>query len=139
VTDAVAVAVASALAGKVAEAALAGGRTACNALLKTVRERFGRDKVAVKALEAALRKPEDEFAVAELADTLKRVMAEDTAFAAQVRTLWLRASTELSVGDDGVSNSVSGIVRGNLIQARDMRVEGGIHFGDASPPERPKP
>ena len=134
-TDAVAVAVASALAGKVAEAALAGGRSACGALLKAVRERFGRDKIAVAALEAAQCRPGDEFVVAELARVLERVMAEDAAFAAQVRVLWSRASVELSVGDDGVINSVTGTVSGHLIQARDMHVEGGLRLGDVRPPE----
>jgi hypothetical protein len=61
-------------------------------------------------------------------------MAEDTAFATQVCGLWQQASVELSAGDDGVVNSVTGAVSGHLIQARDLHVKGGINLGDVKPP-----
>jgi hypothetical protein len=44
----------------------------------------------------------------------------------------------LSAGEGGVVNSATGPVGGHLMQARDVQVEGGLHFGDVQrPDERP--
>ncbi len=136
-TDAVVLAVASALASKAAEAAFAAGRSACGALVKVVRDRFSRDDSAAKALEVAQRRPEDEWALTELARALECIMKEDASFAAEIRDLWPRARMELSAAEGGVVNSVTGTVSGHLIQARDVHIEGGLHLGDvrsSSPP-----
>jgi hypothetical protein len=125
------VAVASALAGKVAEAALSGARGSWNALMRLVRERFAREGAAAAALNAAQVQPADQAAVHELSRVLDRVAAADPGFAEQVRALWPLAREELSVRDGAVLNVSSGTVSGHLIQARDLRVEGGLHLGDA--------
>jgi hypothetical protein len=135
-TDPVMLSVASALAGKAAESALAGAQSACAALVRTVRERFGRDKEAAAALDAACSRPDDGAAVAELAAALERVAATDASFAAQLRGLWPRVSQELSAREGGVVSSVTGTVGGHLIQARDLKVDGGLHLGDVRGPER---
>lgn len=122
--------VAAVVAAKAAEAAVQGGKDACAALVRLVRERFGRDKEATAALEMARGDPEAEAAVAGLAQALERLVSADDDFAARVRELWPQVAAELSASDDGVVNSVTGTIGGHLMQARDVRVEGGLHFGD---------
>lgn len=133
--DEITMALASALAGKAAEAAVGGARGVWNALVRLVRERFTRDDAAAKALDAAQAEPEDQAAVHKLSRALDRVAAVDPEFAEQVRALWLPASQELSVPDGGVLNVSTGTVTGHLIQARDLRIEGGLHLGDARSPD----
>jgi hypothetical protein len=122
--------VAAAVAGKAAEMAVQGGKDACAALVRLVRERFGHDKEAAAALEAAGRSPHDEAAIAGLTLALERMVAADAGFAARIGELWPRAALELSASEGGVVNSATGSVSGHLMQARDVRVEGGLHFGD---------
>jgi hypothetical protein len=125
--------VANALAGQVAEAAVQGGKAACAALVRLVRERFGHDKQAAAALEVARSSPGDEAALAGLAQVLERLVSADADFGARLRELWPQAAAELSAGDGGVVNSSTGSVGGHLMQARDVRVEGGLHFGGVPP------
>jgi HEAT repeat protein len=127
--------IATAVAGKAAELAVQGGKEACAALIKLIRERFSQDRAAAAALEAAQGKPAQDAAVADLARALERLTSEDAVFAAQVHQLWPRARAELSASDGGIVNSATGSVGGHLMQARDVRVEGGLHFGDVQPPE----
>ena len=122
--------VAAAVASRAADLAVQGGKEACATLVRLIRERFGRDKAAAAALEAACGSPQDETAIARLALELERLVLADASFAARVRELWPRAAAELSVRDDGMVNSAPGTVGGHLMQARDIRVEGGLHFGD---------
>ncbi|MER7279633.1 hypothetical protein ABT369_34840 [Dactylosporangium sp. NPDC000244] len=49
--------------------------------------------------------------------------------ASTLRNLWRELSPHLIAGHGGVTNSVYGIVEGNVVQARD--VHGGITFGGA--------
>lgn len=124
-------AVASALAGKAAEAAFQGARGAWGALVRLVRERFAcDDRDAVAALEAVRERPRDEAVVRELAAALSRIAGVDTGFAAELRALWPQARVELSATGGGVANSSSGTVGGHLVQARDLHVQGGLHLGD---------
>jgi hypothetical protein len=128
--DPVISAVAAAVAGQAAEAAIAGGKNACAVLIRLIRERFGRGTDASAALEQAQENPENEVAVAAVASALERLVAADASFAVRLRELWTQASLELSATDGGVTNSVTGSVGGHLMQARDLHVEGGLHFGD---------
>lgn len=128
--DEIMMAVASALAGKAAEAAVDGARGAWGALVRLIRGRFDRDRGATEALEAAQAQPSDQGAVQELGQALERVAAADPGFAEQMRALWPQASAELSARDGGVINVNTGTVGGHLIQARDLRIEGGLNLGD---------
>lgn len=128
--------VAAAVAGKAAEAAIQGGKTACAALIKLVRERFSRDKEATAALETAYGNPADTAAVAGLELVLERLVLADADFDAQIRELWPQAAAELSASEGGVVNSATGSVGGHLMQARDVQVEGGLHFGDVRRPDQ---
>jgi hypothetical protein len=133
VADEIMMAVASALAGKVADAAAGGARSAWDALVRLVRDRFAHDEVASAALATAYSRPTDQLAVRELGEALERVGAADPGFEEQVRALWSRASAELSATNDGVLNVSTGTVSGHLIQARDLHIEGGLHLG--APPD----
>jgi hypothetical protein len=133
--DEITTALAAALAGKAAEAALGGARDAWNTLVRLIRQRFARDDAAAAALEAAQAQPEDQSAVQELSRALGRVAAADPGFAQRVRTLWPLASAELSARDGGVVNVATGTIGGHLIQARDLHVQGGMHLGDISDPD----
>jgi len=133
VADEIRMAVASALAAKVAEAAAGGVRSAWDALVRLVRDRFVYDGVASAALTTAQSRPTDQLAVRELGDALERVGVADPDFAAQVRVLWSELSAELSATSGGVLNVSTGTVSGHLIQARDLHIEGGLHLG--APPD----
>jgi hypothetical protein len=136
-SDPVISSVAAAVASRIAELAVQGGKEACVALVRLIRERFGRDKAAAGALEAACGSPRDEAAIARLALELERMAGADDHFAARIRELWPQAAAELLAADGGVVNSATGSVGGHLMQARDVRVEGGLRFGDVqSPGER---
>jgi hypothetical protein len=111
-----------------------GGKEACAALVRLIRERLGRDKAASSALEAARGTPGDAAATARLALALERMAAEDEAFASRLRSLWQQAATEMSASGGGVVNSATGTVGGHLIQARDVRVDGDLRFGDVQRP-----
>ena len=134
IPDPVISSVAAAVAGKAVEAALQGGKSACAALVRLVRERFSRDTEAAAALEAARGDPEDTAAVSGLALVLERLVLADADFGARIRELWPRAAAELSASEGGVVNSATGSVGGHLMQARDVQVEGGLHFGDVQRP-----
>jgi hypothetical protein len=133
VADEIMMALASALAGKVAEAAAGGARSAWDALVRLVRDRFARDNAASVALTTAQTRPTDQLALRELGDALERVGAADPGFAEQVRTLWSQVNAGLSAASGGVLNVNAGTVSGHLIQARDLHVEGGMHLG--APPD----
>jgi hypothetical protein len=135
--DPVISAVAAAVAGKAAEAAVHAGKEACAALVRLVRDHLGRDKQAEATLELARSHPADEAALAELTHALERLAAADRDFALRMRELWPRAAAELSVGEGAVMNSATGSVGGHLMQARDVRVEGGLHFGDVRSSKEP--
>jgi hypothetical protein len=135
-SDPVISSIAAVVAGKAAEAAVQGGMSACTALVRLVRERFSRDKEARTALEAAKSKPEDAAAVAGLALVLERLVLADAGFGARLRELWPQAAAELSAREGGVVNSATGSIGGHLMQARDVQVEGGLHFGDVQRPDQ---
>ena len=123
--------IANVVASKAADALVQGGQNACAALVKLVRERFSRDKAATAALETASSNPEKGEAVADLAETLERLVLADADFEACLRKLWPMVEAELSASEGGVVNSATGSVGGHLMQARDVRIEsGGLHFGD---------
>jgi hypothetical protein len=130
VADEIMMAMASAMAGKFAEAAIGGARGAWQKLIRLVRDRCAHDKVASAALAAADERPTDEVAVRALGQALEHLASADSNFAERVRLLWPQASAELSAASGGVLNVNSGTVSGHLIQARDLHIEGGLHLGD---------
>ena len=126
--------IATAVAGQAAELAVQGGKEACAALVRLIRERFSHDKAATAALEAARGQPAQDAAVADLARALERLTSQDAAFADRIRELWPLARAELSASDGGVVHSATGSVGGHLMQARDVKVTDGLRFGDVQRP-----
>lgn len=121
--DEIMTAIAVALAGKSADAVFSGGKEAFTVLVRLIRERFGHDDKARKALESAQNDPNDPAAVDALTRELDRLASADPEIArkiSQLRTVAARGS---------VLNMVTGSVNGGtVIQARD--IDGGIHIGN---------
>ena len=132
--DEIMLSVAAALAGKAAEAAFQGARSAWGSLVRLVRDRLAGDETAVAVLEQAQAHPADQAAVERLALALERAATADAEFGVWVRDLWPRARVELSARDGGVVNASSGTVGGHLVQARDLHVQGGLNLGDVHRP-----
>jgi hypothetical protein len=132
VADEIMMSIASALAGKAAEAAVSAASGAWRRLSRLVGDRLARDGGGAAALEAARELPDDDAAVRELAAVLERVAGADGDFASELRALWQQARLELSASEGGVVNVVGGTVHGHLIQTRDLSVQGGLHLGDVT-------
>lgn len=128
--DPVLTAVASALAGKAAEAFATGGRNALAALYQLVRDRFSTRRKSTRALERAVGDPA-EGNLRALAEELQQLVAHDPEFAAQMRELWEQAGVEQQHAESGgVINEISGTVYGRTLQARD--IHGDVSFGPSS-------
>jgi hypothetical protein len=132
--DEIMLSVAAAVAGKAAEAAFQGARSAWGTLVQLIRGRLASDETAVAMLETAQAHPGDQVAVERLAQALERAAAADGDFAARVRELWPQARVELSPREGGIVNASSGTVGGHLVQARDLHVQGGLNLGDVHRP-----
>ena len=128
--------IATVVASKAAESLVEGGKNACAALVRFVRDRFSHDKVATAVLETAQSDPQNETAIATLALMIEQLTLADADFEARLRELWPTAAAELSASGGGVVNSATGSVGGHLMQARDIQVEGGLHFGDVPRPAK---
>jgi hypothetical protein len=137
-TDPLMLSVATTVADKAAEAAVEGGKTALAALIRLVRRTLSRNTTHSAALDAALSRPSDPGTAQALAQALEQAVSADPAFGARLREIWPKAQAELSASDGGIVNTVSGTVGGHLIQARDLRVEGGLQIGDVPGPDRPR-
>jgi hypothetical protein len=112
----------------------AGGKAIAK-LVQRVKERFAKDPGAEVVLASAQEDPDNTMWVDALAKVLHRAEEADPAFGAELRELWGAAKSEVAVNaskteqtakSGGINNSVSGIVSGNVVQARDIR--GGTNF-----------
>jgi hypothetical protein len=124
VADQLLTTIAITLATKTAEGLAAGGRAAFEALARVVRRRFeGR----ASALTEGGPDSTKDARIESLRQALAQAIADDPAFEMELRDRWRALSPYLNASDGGVINSVSGTVKGNLVQARD--INGGISFG----------
>ncbi|MEH1130233.1 hypothetical protein [Micromonospora sp. CPCC 206061] len=124
--DPLMVAVATAVAGKLAEGISDAGRTALASLSRFVRDKMRGDPKGAVALEAAQAQPDNAAIVEWLAIALDEACARDRAFRDELARLWT------ATRDGGVANTISGSVHGPVVQARD--VHGDIRFGGAPGP-----
>lgn len=110
-----------------------GGRAAFAALTGLVRRRFQGHESAQAVLSEVETgaKTADHARVQALRDELVRTIADDPAFGKQLQRHWADLRPYLRVDTGGAVNNLSGSVRGNVVQARD--VHGGISFGEAGP------
>ncbi|HEX7660402.1 MAG TPA: hypothetical protein VF444_13080 [Pseudonocardiaceae bacterium] len=116
--------------GAVAAALATKAVTGLYDFVKNAFARRGRTaKQDTAALEAARGAAADSPQVEALATVLTRAAAEDPEFAEGLRVQWQLVAQQVSQDAEtgGVTNSISGTVTGNVVQARD--IDGGIHFG----------
>lgn len=123
--DELAVAVATALVSKGADAAISGARSALAALARLVRERIGSQTPEAATLHDAQHHPDDPARTSELVRVIERAMADDPAFAQWVQAQWRLAEAERVTGDGAVVNQMSGSAD-RVVQARD--IHGDIRF-----------
>lgn len=102
-------------------AAALAGKSVGN-LYDLVKQKFAKRKQALTALEAAHGAAPDSPAVRTLSEHLAEATHTDPDFAAALTATW----AQLSASHDGVINQVSGTIRGNVVQARD--IQGNITF-----------
>ena len=124
-------AVALTLATRAVEGLAEGGKAAFAALARLVRRRFQGHASAQAILTEAEADPADEARIQALQEELAQTTADDPAFDHELRRLWHDLGPYLATNADGVVNSLSGSVGGNVVQARD--VHGGISFGETGP------
>jgi hypothetical protein len=117
--DEIALAIATTLAAKGAEAVVAEGRTALAALVRTIRDRFRRGTREADAVQNALAWPEDRQRRLVLADLLSRTLRDDPEFARCVLTQWRAVQEEATLDHGAVSNHFSGVAD-KVVQARDV-------------------
>ncbi|ASU82665.1 hypothetical protein CDO52_07575 [Nocardiopsis gilva YIM 90087] len=115
--DPITLAVAAAVAGKVTEALDDGARAVLKKLRAALRERFGNDPEARRALEAARDDDgEDAILVEELATHMDGAQQSD----ADIRALVEALRPHFDSGGGNVTNTITGDVEGIAIQARDV-------------------
>ncbi|MBB6173312.1 hypothetical protein HNR23_003372 [Nocardiopsis mwathae] len=116
--DPITLAVAAAVAGKVTEALDDGARAILRKLRKALRDRFGDDPDARRALDAARDDDgEDAILVEELATHMDGARRDD----ATIRELIAELRPYFDSGGGNVTNTITGNVEGIAIQARDIR------------------
>jgi hypothetical protein len=100
------------------------GEQLWDSLSSAVRRLFGRQSTSVEAVKRLGERPGDEDAIRALAQALVDDSSRDPQAAAQLRH-WI-ASAEATMAGERVTNTVTGDVRGNVLQARD--IHGNITF-----------
>jgi hypothetical protein len=119
--DAITMAIATAVAGKTAEALSDQARRAIAAIVRRVREKFRDRPAELETLDATI---SDQAKIGELADLLHQASVEDPGFGSQIRELWNQSG--LIAADGGVVNLFHGKAD-KVIQLRD--VHGDLNIG----------
>ncbi len=103
------------------------GEQLWDSLMSVVRRMFGRRSTSVEAVKRLNERPGDADSIRALANALVADAARDPQAAAQLRH-WLATAERAIVHDERVVNTITGDVRGNVLQARDIQTGGGITF-----------
>jgi hypothetical protein len=101
------------------------GEQLWDSLGSVVRRLFGRQSTSVEAVKRLDERPGDADAIRALAHALVADSSRDPQAAAQLRR-WLADARQTIAMDDHVTNTVSGNVSGNVLQARD--IHGNVTF-----------
>lgn len=100
---------------------------ATGTLYELVRSTFSRHRKAAATLELAEGEAPDSTPVLALAERLAEVEAAEPDFGPALRDEWAKVASVTQTADHGgVTNSISGTVSGNVVQARD--ITGGVHL-----------
>jgi hypothetical protein len=122
-TDAV-VGIVTAIASGAGGSIGSSGAAALGRLIVGLRAKFHSDPTARRALEIAVESP---VVKEDLAAILHDRVASDPIFGEWLLGLWAEIAPQLNVDTSRQKNVISGNVKGNAIQARD--IQGDIHFG----------
>lgn len=101
------------------------GEQAWDSLSSTVRRAFSRRSTSAEAVKRLGERPGDPEAIKALAEALVADSDLDPQAAVQLRH-WMAGAQRTLAGGGSVTNVVSGEVRGNVVQSRD--IHGGITF-----------
>lgn len=101
------------------------GEQLWDSLTSVVRKLFGRRSTSVEAAKRLGERPGDQDAITALAQALVTESARDPQAAAQLRH-WVAEAESTIAEDQRVTNVISGDVRGNVVQSRD--IHGDITF-----------
>jgi hypothetical protein len=101
------------------------GEQLWESLSSVVRRLFGRRSTSVEAVKRLGERPGDNDSIRALAQALVDDSSRDPQAAAQLRH-WIASAEETIAADQRVTNTVTGDVRGNVLQARD--IHGNITF-----------
>ena len=106
----------------------ASGAAAVGRLISALRAKFRGDPAARGTLEIAVESPGSQAAGDDLVAVLRTRIANDPGFGEWLLGLWIEVAPQLRVDAGHQTNIISGTVKGNAIQARDIR--GGVTFND---------
>jgi len=109
------------------EIAAALAAKAAESMYDMVRKKFNGRKKALETLDAAQGKPNDSPEVLALAQELDMAEAYDERFKERLRAEWATVQTQASASGGSASNTITGPVTGNVVQARD--IHGDVRFG----------
>jgi hypothetical protein len=101
------------------------GEQLWESLSSVVRRLFGRRSTSVEAVKRLGERPGDTDSIRALAQALVDDSSRDPQAAAQLRH-WIASAEEKIAADEHVTNTITGDVRGNILQARD--IHGNITF-----------
>jgi hypothetical protein len=101
------------------------GEQLWESLSSVVRRLFGRRSTSVEAVKRLGERPGDADSIRALAQALVDDSSRDPQAAAQLRH-WVASAEETIAAHERVTNTVTGDVRGNVLQARD--IHGNITF-----------
>lgn len=104
----------------------AGATAALARLIAALRAKFRGDPAAQDMLEIAAESPSSQAAEEDLVAVLRSRIASDPGFGEWLLSLWIEVAPQLESDGEKQTNIVSGTIKGNVIQARDIR--GGVHF-----------
>ncbi|RCV53598.1 hypothetical protein [Marinitenerispora sediminis] len=125
--DPISVAVAAAIAGKVAESLTDAGKRLLAALRQRVQDKLKDDPNGLLALLSATQDPENPDRQVELAEAVEAAEAADPAFRTDVRELWKQVRAE-STGPGTVRNTIRGDVRDGSTVVQAGHITGDINL-----------
>lgn len=117
--DPITTAIATAVAGGMAQSLSDQARASLTALTQRLREKFARHPAATAALDAALHDPGSSARVSELARAIAEACAEDPEFGRQIRASWDQVRPAAAARDDAVINTFQGTAD-KVVQLRDV-------------------
>jgi hypothetical protein len=117
--DPVTLAIASAVAGKVAESLTDQARQALTELRARIRRKFLHRPEDLAILEAAQADPSSSGRIAQVASLIERTALDDPAFGNDIRSLWNQVQIEINTTNSAITNVFHGQAD-KVVQTRDV-------------------